>query len=156
MVRRKQPLTIAETETEDERSTKSGGFFANWFSSPSRTETRDESDYSAPSGSSDSIDDQYPMSSRRGRRATAELSGSFEDTDMEFDTADEDSLMEFDRDLRSRHAQACKYMRVSPFSTCSQCYRMQPAQSSSNTLSHLRMESFRKPSRSLRESLPLS
>lgn len=114
MVRRKQSVSIAETMTDDDRSTKSGGgFFANWFAAPSRTETRDESDYSTPSGSSDSIDDQYPISSRRERRAAAQLSESFEETDVEFDTADEDSLAEFDRDLRGRHAQACKYMRVS-------------------------------------------
>ena len=96
--------------TEDERSVK-GGFFANWFSSPSRTETRDDSDYSAPSGSSsDSIDNQYPNNNRRARRR-AELSESFE-SDIDFDTADEDSLADFDRDLRVRHGQACKYMRV--------------------------------------------
>lgn len=110
MVRRKPSIAQADTMTEDERSAK-GGFFSNWFGAPSRTETRDDSDYSANSGSSsDSIDDQYPNNNRRERRR-AELSESFE-SDVDFDTADEDSLADFDRDLRVRHGQACKYMRV--------------------------------------------
>jgi hypothetical protein len=108
MVSRKLSLSQAETMTEDERSSK-GGFFANWFNASSRTETRDETDYSDDSVGSDSIEDQYPSNSRRGRKG-AHLSESFK---SDLDTADEDSLADFDRDIRARHGQACKYMRVS-------------------------------------------
>ena len=112
MVRHTPSLSITDTMTEDERSTSKGGFFANWFNSPSRTETRDESDYSNPSGSTDSLDNQYSTSSRREMRRVG-LSESFESDTDELDTADEDDLADFDRDLRMRHGQACKYMRVS-------------------------------------------
>lgn len=107
MVKRKPSLVQAET-TEDERSSK-GGFFANWFNASSRTETRDETDYSGDSVGSDSIEDQYPNNTRRGRRG-AQLSDSYR---SDFDTADEDSLADFDCDIRDRHGKACKYMRVS-------------------------------------------
>lgn len=108
MVSRKPSLSQAETVTEDERSSK-GGFFANWFNAATRTETRDETDYSDDSVGSDSIEDQYPSNSRRGKKGR-QLSESFK---SDLDTADEDSLAEFDRDIRARHGQACKYMRVS-------------------------------------------
>ncbi len=67
MVSRKPSLSQAETVTEDERSSK-GGFFANWFNAATRTESRDETDYSDDSVGSDSIEDQYPSNSRRGKR----------------------------------------------------------------------------------------
>ena len=106
-MKRKPSLNQAET-TEDERSSK-GGFFSNWFNASSRTETRDETDYSGDSVGSDSIEDQYPSSTRRGRRG-AQLSDSGK---SDFDTADEDSLADFDHEIRDRHGQACKCMRVS-------------------------------------------
>ena len=112
MVKRKPILILANTTTEDERSSK-GGFFANWFGHGStRTETRDETDYSGEeSVGSDSIEDAYPNYAGHERKS-AEVSSSFK-SDTDFETGDDESLLEFDRELRGRHAQACKYMRVS-------------------------------------------
>lgn len=114
MVRRSKQERVSQSEsmTEDDRSSKSGGFFSNWFNAPSRTETRDDSEYSAPSGSTDSIDHDYPTTSRSDRVRSAFTESFATDSEYESD-ADDDSLFEFDRELRVRHGQACKYMRVS-------------------------------------------
>jgi hypothetical protein len=116
MVRRKYSLSLSQTATEDEKSSAkgSGGFFANWFSVPSRTETRDDSEaeeFSESSESSDGYDSESQLRPRREKKK-ATLSESFE-TDDEQVSVDEESLQDFDRDLRTRHGQACKYMRVS-------------------------------------------
>ena len=99
----------AESESEDEVSVGKGGFFSGWFGAESvdPSDTRDDS-FSSCSEESDSIADDYPYAKNNGEREQPEDS---RDDDM--DSEDEASLIDFDRNLRSRHAQACKYMRVS-------------------------------------------
>jgi len=91
-----------KTMTDEETSTKNGGFFSNWFSQPEATgETRDEgSDYTS-----------VGTNERDGQTE------SYDDTsDEDYDSAeDDDSAVEFDRDMRVRHGQACKYMRGGKF-----------------------------------------
>lgn len=66
-------------------------------------DTRDESDYSTDNSESSDSREAYPYMNQAH-------SQTFE---SDADTLDNQSLLGFDREMRSRHAQACKYMRVS-------------------------------------------
>jgi len=91
-----------KSNTDDEISTKDGGLFSNWFSRPSETgETR--SDYSSI-GTGENDDRESRSASYDG---TSDDNNSVED---------DESTIEFDRDMRIRHGQACKYMRSGKFS----------------------------------------
>mmetsp|Transcript_11277 Transcript_11277/g.16574 ORF Transcript_11277/g.16574 Transcript_11277/m.16574 type:complete len:477 (-) Transcript_11277:56-1486(-) len=109
--RSKDGASVDETATEISESVKGStdgsgkGFFSNWFAQPSETgETRDDDASSDFSSSYDTGDDDNMRSQTE----------SFETDDYD-SVDDDDSLLEFDKDMRTRHGQACKYMRSGKF-----------------------------------------
>jgi hypothetical protein len=113
MLRRKVSVSQSETMTEDDRSSVKNGFFSTWFgAAATTTDTRDESEFTEfdDASSVDSIDNQYPTSNKHEDQRD-DYACSFENTESE----GVDSLAEFERDLQTRHSQACKLMRVSNF-----------------------------------------
>lgn len=153
--KRSQQRASSYARSESDKEGEDGPTFLETLFGAGTDARDDTSDYytsdASQSESSDSREDYPYLNQRR-----AQLS-SFESEVSE--SGDDKSVEKFDRDLRARHTQACKYMRVSE--CCHHSYNVVVTHLASLPFSIFlcrcnRAESLQKPSKSLKTYWPPS